>query len=1308
MGLYNNVPTFTYVSATGVTVTYNDKIYTIQSFYTNKKYIYWDSDNATVLQASNTMPTRSTKTHLVIINDNGVATTVPSTSDNFSISYDGDSNESIKSRIYALYEKNKDLGDKYIAIEQDIEGIKQIVGSSEESQGSLIDRVSKIEQTSNNLELSINTIEREYSDDKELTRLREDLNSSIIILNSGLGTLNSELQSYYKDDAISSEEITSIEALLDEVVKSKLNLSSCLDRVLVITEKIGNSTNLLALNNAIKALDNSHENLTRNINIAIGDYIITPSEKTILIDAFAKYSLRITELKNVCDNIIFLGVGGVMVDELSKISVKSDEIRLSVSKTENNLRSDINLQKVELKGQINDVTNSLSNFKDTVNTVFKDSVIDESEKLLLKEKISNIDKEKLDIDSRYDSIVNNVNLSDNLKENLIDKYNQYNLKHNELKTKIQSVISDNIVNDAEKLEVETTFKEYANTLSNISTFIIQVIEDISFNASVAELKKAKDELKDEINEVKGSIDGIDEFISGTFENNILDETERQNIEQNLETLSREKIDIDKTYTELYGNIYLTGQTKANLKSSYDNYISKYEDVVRVLNGILEKEELINDVDRANMNSAIAKHKESLSLFSTQANKSIDVIATNKVDSAKNELSNNINNVKNDIGGLSSYIDGAFKDGILSDSEKNSIKQNLKTLETSKLNIDKQYDVVYNNKSLAGTVKTDLQSSYNNYISKYNSLVSVINNILDKTGLLVESDNTNLNAAFKEHNAAMSLYNEKINIAIDYISTKNIENAKSELSNNINELSGALNNLEDTMYGAFQDSILTESEKLSVNQHLLSLSAEKSDIDKQYATIYSNTYLNGDVKTNLKTSYDNYIASYNFLVVIVNNILNKQGLIDSTDRNELNDAFKNHNSKLGLYTESATNALDYIAERKVAESEDKLSKQISEIVIDKDSIKSTVSDLSGKYTQIKQTVDSIDLSGKVSFSDLSTSGKTTINGGNITTGTINASKAKITNINASNINTGSLSASLITAGTLDASKITVKNLSASSITSGTLSGDRISGGTISATNEINFNGGARIFGNTGAYDAGLTISAQVYNFNSGDASFQSSVSVCGGSLKLNRGSMYIPIYSGNETLDYIQGGNCKLGFTNYTDSNAIYFTLGSEGGGLLAHATINLAHNGNTLCNFMRLGKGIIASPSSGSFHFVDTYGNASPLYTGRIWELRYYSEDEAQELSDDSVFDDINSINVINTKEGLGLINPTLSANDDDNNYTVKTSYNEEKERLETSINHTSAISTLWKAVQELKSENEELKSLCKKMNEEIITLKKC
>lgn len=74
---------------------------------------------------------------------------------------------------------------------------------------------------------------------------------------------------------------------------------------------------------------------------------------------------------------------------------------------------------------------------------------------------------------------------------------------------------------------------------------------------------------------------------------------------------------------------------------------------------------------------------------------------------------------------------------------------------------------------------------------------------------------------------------------------------------------------------------------------------------------------------------------------------------------------------------------------------------------------------------------IQLDGEVTFNNSNplvlSPGTTTINGGCIKTGTIDASVANITNINASNINTGSFNANLIKAGTLDASKITVENL-----------------------------------------------------------------------------------------------------------------------------------------------------------------------------------------------------------------------------------------------------------------------------------------
>ena len=67
----------------------------------------------------------------------------------------------------------------------------------------------------------------------------------------------------------------------------------------------------------------------------------------------------------------------------------------------------------------------------------------------------------------------------------------------------------------------------------------------------------------------------------------------------------------------------------------------------------------------------------------------------------------------------------------------------------------------------------------------------------------------------------------------------------------------------------------------------------------------------------------------------------------------------------------------------------------------------VSDLNGKYTELKQTVDGIDITGMVTFKDLENTGSTIINGSNITTGTLNADKVNITNINADNITAGTI-------------------------------------------------------------------------------------------------------------------------------------------------------------------------------------------------------------------------------------------------------------------------------------------------------------
>lgn len=948
MALYNNVPTFSYIHATGISVIWNDELYMVQDFSTNLKYVYWNADLPNQLNASNVMPNRSSKQHLVLVNDNGIATEVPPTTEGFSINYDGNSVQAVKDRIYGIYQKNEQFGEKFIAIETDIDGIKQFVGDTgENTDGSLVDRISKIEQKTDEINLSVQETTKKYNDDKEVNQLREDLNASIIKINSSIGTFKSELTGYFKNNEISDEEKIKIETQLIILQNEKASVDGNVDKVILIAEKDNQTQNVVALNSAKQALQNAHDNLKNNITNAIIDQVITPTENTIIIDSFAKYNLRLNELKQTCDEIILLGLGGVLIEELGKISVKSDEIKLSVSKVESDFKSEMSTQKIEIEGQIKDVSNALNTFEDTVNTVFKDGIVDEAEKSLLAEKIANIDKEKIDIDIKYNSIYSDTYLSISMKNELSLKYSKYNEKHNELKSKIEHVISDNMVNDAEKIEINTLFKEYSNALAYFSATLNKAIEDISFNTSQAELNQAKSELQGEINDVKGSIENLGDVIDGTFKDNILDEVEKQNIQQNLDNLTREKIDIDNTYNSMYASEYLYGQSKDNFKFAYDKYVNAFNEVVNISTGILNKETLIDNVDRANLDSAILAHKDKLNLLSIETNKVMDIIALNKSNALKGDMQQEISDVNNRIDDVLGDIGGAIGDGIIDEAEAIIIKNSLDNIKKERLDVDSKYSVIYENEYLNGVAKTNLIQAKSEFDIAIENLISTITVIIEDNKV-TDDESIVLEESKQGYMEKSAILNTRFQEAIDYISKTQVDKAKEQFQKEISDLGGVLSELENTMNGAFQDGILTEAEKLSIKQHLLTLSSEKSDVDKQYETIFANEHLEGQPKTDLSTAYNSYVLAYNSLVIVINNILEKEGLIDSTDRNKLNNAFKEHDSKLGLYSTNATNALDAIAKKKAEVESEKVDKKYAEIILDPETgIKSIVGQLTQK-------------------------------------------------------------------------------------------------------------------------------------------------------------------------------------------------------------------------------------------------------------------------------------------------------------------------------------------------------------------------
>ena len=520
MGISNNSPTMSYIHASGISVVWNNETYMVQDFATNKKYIYWNADLPNQLNASNVMPNRSTKQYLVIVNDNGMHTLVPSTSDNFSISFDGNSNQAIKDRIFGLYEKNEQFGNKFVAIEQDINGIKQIVGDNgESSDGSLIDRVSKIEQRADGIDLSVEEISKKYNDDKETNKLREDLNSSIIKLNSTLGTFKSELTDYFKNNEVSSEEQVKIKTQLEILTNKKVILEGYVNTVRLIAESNNQTQDVIALDSAKKSLQIAHDNLHNNVTNAVIDSIIMPTENTIIIDSFAKYNLKINELKNTCDDIIILGVGGVITEELANISIKSNEIKLSVSKVESDLKNDMGFQKIELEDQIKDVTDSVGSLEDTMNGAFKDGILSESEKQSINQHLLTVSSEKTDIDKRYATLSSNTYLEGTAKTNLTTAYNNYIKAYNSLVNVINNILTkDGLIDSTDKDNLDNAFEEHNSKLGLYSTADLNALDYIASKKAESESakvdKKYADIILDPENGIVSKVAHINQEING--------------------------------------------------------------------------------------------------------------------------------------------------------------------------------------------------------------------------------------------------------------------------------------------------------------------------------------------------------------------------------------------------------------------------------------------------------------------------------------------------------------------------------------------------------------------------------------------------------------------------------------------------------------------------------------------------------------------------------------------------------------------------------------------------------------------------
>ena len=166
--LCNNHPAISYISWYGLVIIGEDEVpYIISDGKSCMKYIYWEMDNPYILRESNEWIEESTTKKMIYINENGTATEVPHNS--ISIYYNDTGNGSASKLTGTALGKFDELNNKYMTIKEDVDGIKEVVGSSEAGSNSLVERVNKLEKTASSTNEKIQTISKDFTNSNNVS-----------------------------------------------------------------------------------------------------------------------------------------------------------------------------------------------------------------------------------------------------------------------------------------------------------------------------------------------------------------------------------------------------------------------------------------------------------------------------------------------------------------------------------------------------------------------------------------------------------------------------------------------------------------------------------------------------------------------------------------------------------------------------------------------------------------------------------------------------------------------------------------------------------------------------------------------------------------------------------------------------------------------------------------------------------------------------------------------------------------------------------------------------------------------------------
>lgn len=489
MALLNNSPVRSYIYFENPCIQYNGTIYTINSMYTNKPYIYFDISDPKILKD---FDYRQPDENLILVVKNN---------DGFAMILEG--NTALELTFDGINAKT--LANKLNSVNKNSQEYKNELSDINDSVNSLSDDLVKT-----------NTF----------NEIKETFNTSTIQLNNKLISLLTLIKSSVSDNLLVTSEKASINyeyGLFEQRVIEVLSQCNSL-----ITLYNTSSTNIDK--NSVERAENSQSELTSlvaELNIQINALVNLQSEEVTANDIvevtgnLEELSTLLMTLKDNCNNLIYLGASNQIVDTTNDISYRLSTLENIV----NELKDQVSSGYEEEKKNVQNIINSDINICNKILNIMRTAVNTEGGQMTNAQKtslgtycnglVNNLNKLK----STYNIYYGNKALDDSLKKQFKESMDDFEKKQNNMVNDINDSIDDLILTPSEWKKYCNYLELFRSARSDLSSKFMSVINLVinsqgsdsidAINTKIQNINDSIANITQEINTIKNKCDDFD-------------------------------------------------------------------------------------------------------------------------------------------------------------------------------------------------------------------------------------------------------------------------------------------------------------------------------------------------------------------------------------------------------------------------------------------------------------------------------------------------------------------------------------------------------------------------------------------------------------------------------------------------------------------------------------------------------------------------------------------------------------------------------------------------------------------------------